>query len=311
MYFENIIGQEFAKKYLTNAINRKKISHAYLFEGMNGVGKNTLAKELTKNLLKVDNITNSPDYISVEPEGNSIKIAQIRKLQTDLVVKPHSDYKIYIIDKAEKMTIESQNALLKTLEEPPQYVIIILITSNKDSLLDTIKSRCEIIKFLPISFVETKSYLENIGIEERKASILSTFSRGSISKAIELSDSVDFMIMREEIQNNIQILLDREIIEVLELPSKYDKYKNNIIEVLDIMITYFRDIMMIKENISKDMIINIDKITYLQNMSKKINYSQVSKIIDIIEETKKKLKSNCNFNLSIQVMALNIYEVIK
>ncbi len=311
MYFKNIIGQEFAKKYLSNSINKNKISHAYLFEGMNGVGKNSLAKELAKTLLKVDNLINSPDYISIEPEGASIKIAQVRKLQTDVLIKPHSDYKIYVINKAERMTVESQNALLKTLEEPPAYVIIILITSNKDSLLDTIKSRCEVIKFLPIPFIETKKYLEDRGIEERKASILATFSRGSISKALELSDSADFMLMREDIQNNIQILLEKNIVEILELPSKYDKYKDNIIEVLDIMINYFRDIMMLKENVGKDMIINIDKITYVQNMSKKINYSQVSKIIDIIEETKKKLKSNCNFNLSIQVMALNIYEVIK
>ena len=311
MYFKDIIGQEFAKKYLTNSINKNKVSHAYLFEGMNGVGKNTLAKEFAKTLIKVDKLENSPDYISIEPEGSSIKIAQIRKLQTDVLVKPHSDYKIYIINKAEKMTVESQNALLKTLEEPPAYVIIILITSNKNSLLDTIKSRCEIIKFLPVSFIQTKKYLEDMGIEERKASILSTFSRGSISKALELSESADFMLMREDIQNNIQTLLEKNIVEILELPSKYDKYKDNIIEVLDMMINYFRDIMMLKENIGKDMIINIDKITYVQNMSKKINYSQVSKIIDIIEETKKKLKSNCNFNLSIQVMALNIYEVIK
>ena len=311
MYFKDIIGQEFAKKYLTNSINKDKVSHAYLFEGMNGVGKNTLAKEFAKTLIKVDKLENSPDYIGIEPEGSSIKIAQIRKLQTDVLVKPHSDYKIYIINKAEKMTVESQNALLKTLEEPPAYVIIILITSNKNSLLDTIKSRCEIIKFLPVSFIQTKKYLEDMGIEERKASILSTFSRGSISKALELSESADFMLMREDIQNNIQTLLEKNVVEILELPSKYDKYKDNIIEVLDMMINYFRDIMMLKENIGKDMIINIDKITYVQNMSKKINYSQVSKIIDIIEETKKKLKSNCNFNLSIQVMALNIYEVIK
>lgn len=311
MYFKDIIGQEFAKKYLTNSINKDKVSHAYLFEGMNGVGKKTLAKEFAKTLIKVDKLENSPDYISIEPEGSSIKIAQIRKLQTDVLVKPHSDYKIYIINKAEKMTVESQNALLKTLEEPPAYVIIILITSNKNSLLDTIKSRCEIIKFLPVSFIQTKKYLEDMGIEERKASILATFSRGSISKALELSESADFMLMREDIQNNIQTLLEKNIVEILELPSKYDKYKDNIIEVLDMMINYFRDIMMLKENIGKDMIINIDKITYVQNMSKKINYSQVSKIIDIIEDIKIKIRSNCNFSISIQVMALNIYEVIK
>ena len=311
MYFDKIIGQSFAKKYLSNSIKKDKINHAYLFEGIDGVGKSTFAKEFAKYLLKTEHIENSPDYINIEPQGASIKIAQIRNLQTDVIIKPHGDYKIYVINNAEKMTIESQNALLKTLEEPPIYVIIILITNNKNSLLDTIKSRCDIVKFLPIPLVELKRYLEDRGIDEKKASMLSTFSRGSISKALELSESSDFMIMREDIQNNIQIMLEKNVVEVLELPNKYDKYKDNIIEVLDITINYFRDIMMLKENIDKDMIINIDKITYLQNMSKKINYSQVSKIIDIIEETKKKLRSNCNFNLSVQVMALNIYEVIK
>lgn len=311
MYFDKIIGQSFAKKYLSNSIKKDKINHAYLFEGIDGVGKSTFAKEFAKYLLKTEHIENSPDYINIEPQGASIKIAQIRNLQTDVIIKPHGDYKIYVINNAEKMTMESQNALLKTLEEPPIYVIIILITNNKNSLLDTIKSRCDIVKFLPIPLVELKKYLEVRGIDEKKASMLSTFSRGSISKALELSESSDFMIMREDIQNNIQIMLEKNVVEVLELPNKYDKYKDNIIEVLDITINYFRDIMMLKENIDKDMIINIDKITYLQNMSKKINYSQVSKIIDIIEETKKKLRSNCNFNLSVQVMALNIYEVIK
>ena len=311
MYFDKIIGQSFAKKYLSNSIKKDKINHAYLFEGIDGVGKSTFAKEFAKYLLKTEHIENSPDYINIEPQGASIKIAQIRNLQTDVIIKPHGDYKIYVINNAEKMTMESQNALLKTLEEPPIYVIIILITNNKNSLLDTIKSRCDIVKFLPIPLVELKTYLEDRGMDEKKASMLSTFSRGSISKALELSESSDFMIMREDIQNNIQTMLEKNVVEVLELPNKYDKYKDNIIEVLDITINYFRDIMMLKENIDKDMIINIDKITYLQNMSKKINYSQVSKIIDIIEETKKKLRSNCNFNLSVQVMALNIYEVIK
>ncbi|CEN97580.1 MAG: AAA family ATPase [Paeniclostridium sp.] len=311
MYFNNIIGQSFAKKYIMNSINKDKINHAYLFEGIDGVGKITFAKEFAKHLLKIEHLENSPDYINIEPQGASIKIAQIRNLQTDVIIKPHGDYKIYVINNAEKMTIESQNALLKTLEEPPVYVIIILITNNKNSLLDTIKSRCDIVKFLPIPSIELKKYLEDRGIEEKKASILSTFSRGSISKALELSDSSDFMIMREDIQNYIQIMLEKNVVDILELPNKLDKYKDNILEVLDITINYFRDIMMIKENIDKSMIINIDKITYLQNMSKKINYSQVSKIIDIIEETKKKLRSNCNFNLSVQVMALNIYEVIK
>ena len=308
MYFDNIIGQDFAKKYLTNSIKKNKINHAYMFEGIDGIGKKKLSQELSKILLDTENVENSPDYINIYPDGNSIKIAQIRKLQTDIIVKPHNQYKIYIINQAESMTIEAQNALLKTLEEPPEYAIIILITSNKEALLDTIKSRCEIIKFLPISLVDLNNYLISQGIDENRAQLLSTFARGSIEKAIELSESAEFAIMRDEIQTYIEIMLDKDI---LEIPASMEKYKKDAISILDMLINYFRDMMLLKENVDKSMIINIDKITFLQNMSKKITYSQVSKIIDIIEDIKKKIRSNCNFNISIQVMALNIYEVIK
>ena len=209
------------------------------------------------------------------------------------------------------MTIEAQNALLKTLEEPPEYAIIILITTNKESLLDTIKSRCEIIKFLPIGTIDLKNYLIKNGIDNSRAQLLSVFSRGSISKALELSESSDFAIMREDIQEYIQTILDKNLFKILDIPSNMEKYKKDIISVLDILVNYFRDIMMLKENIDRNMIINADKIVFIQNMSKRVTYSQVSKILDIIEDTKIKIISNCNFNISIQVMALNIYEVIK
>lgn len=311
MYFEDIIGQEFAKKYLTNSIKNNKISHAYMFEGLEGIGKKKLTEELAKLLLDISDVNNSPDYIEINPDGNSIKIAQIRKLQTDIIIKPHKDYKIYVINDAHKMTIEGQNALLKTLEEPPKYAIIILVTSNKEALLDTIKSRCEIIKFLPISLIDLKKYLIQKGVDEQRAQLLATFSRGSIEKALELSESSEFALMREEIQSYIERLLDKNIVDILDISLDIEKYRGDIFNILDIMINYFRDIMFIKEKIDRDMIINSDKITFLQNMSKKISYSQVSKIIDIIEEIKKKIRSNCNFNISMQVMALNIYEVIK
>ena len=311
MYFENIKGQQFAKKYLSNSLKSNMISHAYMFEGPSGVGKNTLARELSSILLEMENLFNSPDYIEIKPDGNSIKIAQIRKMQTDILVKPYKSYKIYVFDEAQKMTVEAQNALLKTLEEPPKYAIIILVTNNKESLLDTIKSRCEIIKFTPIPIKEIADYLVKTGVDEKRASLLANFSRGSMQKAIDLSESEDFYIMREEIQKYIETFLNGDLIDIMEVQNGIEKYKDQIINVLDLMINYFRDIIMVKENIDNSMIINLDKLVFIKNMSKKITYSQLSKIIDIIEETKNKLRSNCNFNISIQVMTLNIYEVIK
>lgn len=311
MYFEKIKGQNFAKKYLSNSIKSNMISHAYMFEGPNGVGKNTMARELAAILLEMENLFNSPDYIEIKPDGNSIKIAQIRKLQSDILVKPYKSYKIYVIDEAQKMTVEAQNALLKTLEEPPKYAIIILITDNKESLLDTIKSRCEIIKFTPIPMREVANYLTMSGVDEKRASLLANFSRGSMKKAIELSESEDFHLMREEVQKYVETFLGGNLIEIMDIQSSIEKYKDQITNVLDLMINYFRDIMMVKENVDNSMIINLDRLVFIKNMSNKTTYSQLSKIIDIIEETKNKLGSNCNFNISIQVMTLNIYEVIK
>ena len=311
MYFENIIGQDFAKKYLTNSIKKNKLNNAYMFEGMDGIGKKKFADELSKLLLDYENLENSPDYVLIKPDGNSIKIAQIRNLQSDIVIRPHKDYKIYIINNAEKMTVEAQNALLKTLEEPPNYAIIILVTNNKESLLETIKSRCDIIKFSPIPIEDLKRYLINTGIEEERAQLLAIFSRGSIENALNLSQSSEFSMMREDIQQYIQIMLDKNIVEILNIPNNMEKYRGKIIALLDMMITYFRDIILLKENVNKNMLINVDKLVFIQNMSGKISYSQLSKIIDIIEDAKSKIKSNCNFNISIQVMSLNIYEVIK
>ena len=311
MYFEKIKGQNFAKKYLTNSIKSNMVSHAYMFEGPNGIGKNTMARELAAILLEMENLFNSPDYIEIKPDGNSIKIAQIRKLQSDILVKPYKSYKIYVIDEAQKMTVEAQNALLKTLEEPPKYAIIILITDNKESLLDTIKSRCEIIKFTPIPMQEVASYLTMNGIDSKRASLLANFSRGSMKKAIELSESEDFNLMREEVQKYVETFLNGNLIEIMDIQSSIEKYKDQITNVLDLLINYFRDIMMVKENVDNSMIINLDRLIFVKNMSNKTTYSQLSKIIDIIEETKNKLRSNCNFNISIQVMTLNIYEVIK
>ena len=311
MYFEKIRGQRFAKKYLSNSIKSNMISHAYMFEGPSGVGKNTMARELTATLLEMENLFNSPDYIEITPDGNSIKIAQIRKLQSDILVKPYKSYKIYVIDEAQKMTVEAQNALLKTLEEPPKYAIIILITNNKESLLDTIKSRCEIIKFTPIPLVEVADYLTQTGVDKNRASLLANFSRGSMQKAIELSESEDFHIMRDEVQKYVETFLTGSMLDIMDIQSSIEKYKDNITNVLDLLVNYFRDIMMVKENVDSSMIINLDRLVFIKNMSTKITYSQLSKIIDIIEETKNKLRSNCNFNISIQVMTLNIYEVIK
>ena len=172
--FEKIIGNDIIKEQLKKSINNNQISHSYLFVGIEGIGKKMLATELAKAILCLNDNkycnnckscvefdgNNNPDFLYIEPDGNSLKIEQIREMQKKAQEKPIiSNKKVYIIDNADKMTVEAQNSLLKTLEEPPEFVTIILIGSNENAFLTTIKSRCMIIRFNSVDNKTMTEYL--------------------------------------------------------------------------------------------------------------------------------------------------------
>lgn len=175
--FEKILGNEHIKKQLRKSIKNNQVSHSYLFIGIDGIGKKLLATEFAKAMqcLNEDKYCNScksciefdsnnnPDFLYIEPDGNSIKIEQIRDMQKRIQEKPIiSEKKVYIINNADKMTVEAQNSLLKTLEEPPEYATIILIGSSENAFLTTIKSRCMILHFNPIEDEKMLHYLQKI-----------------------------------------------------------------------------------------------------------------------------------------------------
>ena len=161
--FKNLVGNENNKYILKETITKGNILHSYMFFGNEGIGKKIFALEFAKMILCENqknspcekcksciefDSNNNPDFFFIEPDGNSIKIDQIRNMQKGMLEKPIiSSKKVYIINNAETMTKESQNCLLKTLEEPQEYVVIILIVSDENSMLSTIKSRCTKIFF--------------------------------------------------------------------------------------------------------------------------------------------------------------------
>lgn len=180
MSFSDIIGNEKIKKDLQESVENGSFSHSYMFVGNDGIGKKMIAKEFVKNILclsdKKNNCEtcdscikfisgNNPDYIEIIPDGNSIKISQIREMQENVYQKPIvSNKKVFIIDEAEKMTVEAQNSLLKTLEEPPEYIVIIIITSNENKMLNTVKSRCMRINFINLTPKEIENYINKNNI---------------------------------------------------------------------------------------------------------------------------------------------------
>lgn len=294
--FDNVIGNEKIKEILNTSIEQNKISHSYLFIGIDGIGKKIMAKIFSKRILCLDNGTcnnkcksciefeteNHPDFKIIKPDGNTIKIEQIRILQKEIQEKPIiSSRKIYIIDDADKMTKEAQNALLKTLEEPPEFAIIILIGNNENLFLETIKSRCIILHFEKISndkirnFIESQYDLKNVNDD-----ILQMF-QGSIGKAIYLKDKISDY---EQIGNVIKSMNQKDLIDIINMSKIIYDSKDEIISILEY--------------------INV----ILLELSKS-NY-KYTECIKIVENTKERLKNNSNYDMCIDNMLFSMWREI-
>lgn len=294
--FENILGNNPIKNLLKQAIEHNKISHSYLLVGTLGIGKKMMATEYAKAILCLEqekpcntcksciefDSQNNPDFLCMKPEGNSIKIEQIRELQKRIQEKPIiSNKKVYIIDDADLMTKEAQNCLLKTLEEPPQFATIILIGSNENAFLTTIKSRCMILHFNPIENLEIKQYLEkNYQISGISQNMLNIF-QGSIGKAIHLKDKQEQYINLENLVGNLR---KKDLMDTIQAAEILYKLKEEIFEMLDYM-----NIILLK--------------------MAKGDY-RYTNCIKIVENTKKRLRQNANYDMCIDNMLFNIWEEI-
>lgn len=293
--FENIIGNEKIIKELKKTIENNKILHSYMFIGNEGIGKKLIAKEFAKNILCQEKNgcnkcksciefinNNNPDFYILESEERNIKIEQIRYIQKKVQEKPIiSNKKIYIIDNADTMTKEAQNCLLKTLEEPPEFVIIILIGKNEDAFLSTIKSRCMIMHFNEIEDEKISQYLkERFGMNNINSTMLRTFE-GSIGKAIKLKDKIETY---NQIDNIIYSLENKDIIDIINLSNIIYKSKEEIYDILEYI-----------------------NVILIELAKKSYKYTEC---IKTVEDTVKKLKQNSNYDMCIDNMLFNIWEEV-
>lgn len=291
--FENILGNDNVKQELIKTIKLNKLSHSYLFIGTDGIGKKMIAKEFAKMILCIENekycnrcksciefdTDNNPDFISIEPDGANIKIEQIRQMQKKIWEAPIiSQKKVYIIDNADLMTREAQNCILKTLEEPPEYVTIILIGSKEDSFLSTIKSRCSIIKFQNIPDVQIKQYMKKTYDIDISENILQ-LCLGSIGKAEKYKDKQELYDNIFQIINNVEKMDMIDFLKKANLIYQSQDEKNDILDSINIILF----------NKSKT------NIKYLN-------------CIDYVEETKKRLSLYTNYNMCIDNMLFRIWE---
>lgn len=325
MNFTDIKGHEIIIKALQSAIEKDRLSHCYLFTGEESIGKRLVALTLAKTLLckgggiepcdrcnsclKFDS-WNHPDLEFIEPEKGLIKKDVIDSLIKSLSISPlESKRKVVIIDDCDKMEVETQNALLKTLEEPPSYVNIILITFNANNLIPTILSRSQLIKFHP---VESKYIVELIvseyGKTHEEASFIAHFTKGSVGKSITLCQHPEFFERRDNTINLIHNVIKGDRINILNSIDFFVQNKDHIDEIVDIMIYWFRDLLVYKEIGNSNLILNRDKIQLLSSETF-MDADRINDIIDNIMEIKKLIDNNVNFQLAIETMLLNMQEV--
>lgn len=326
--FKDIIGQGQIKDHLTHAIEQGKISHAYVINGERFSGKEFIANVFAMALqcehpdgvepcqqchsCKQALSGNQPDIIRVTHEKpNTIGVDDIRtQLNTDIAIKPYSSpRKIYIIQEGEKMTAQAQNALLKTLEEPPAYAVILILTTNVDALLPTILSRCVVLNMKPVRDDLVKKYLmEELQIPDYKANVCVAFARGNLGKARQLASSEEFDHIKEEAVSMLKYVQDMEINEMLAAIKKIQEYKFDVEDYLDILAIWYRDVLLFKATNDANHLIFKEEIQYIKKCADRCAYEGIEDILKALDKAKSRLKANVNFELTMELLLMAIKE---
>ena len=325
--FKDVVGHRDIIGYIQDAVEQNKVSHAYILNGQRGSGKKMLAKLFAmalqcesgktdpcgecRSCIQAKN-NNQPDIITVKHEKPaSISVDDIREqLNGDIMIKPYSSpYKVYIIPEADLLTVQAQNALLKTIEEPPEYAVIFLLTENADSLLPTIRSRCVMLKLRNIKDKLVKKYLmEQLEVPDYQAELCAAFAQGNIGRAILLAKSEHFNEIKEEAIQLLKYIDEMELHEIVSAIKEINKYKLEVTDYLDIIMIWYRDILLYKATKDVGGLVFGDQLTHIKEKAAKSSYEGIDTILDAIEKAKTRLKSNVNFDLVMELLLLTLKE---
>ncbi len=325
--FSDIIGQQQIKDHLQNALRTGNISHAYILCGERGSGKEFVARVFSMALTcerggdepcqechscKQALSGNQPDILWVTHEKpNSIGVEDIRsQINGDILIRPYqSPWKVYIIRDAEWMTLRAQNALLKTLEEPPAYGVILILTSNLEALLPTVVSRCVTLTFQPVPDNLMREYLmDTLKVPDYKADICVSFARGNIGRAKRLATSEDFDQVREEAVTLLRNIHDMEISDIVKAIKKITDYHMDVSDYLDLFAVWYRDVLLFKATNDANHLIFKQEIQYIKKVADRSSYEGLGMVVDALKKAKERLAANVNFDLTMELLLLTIQE---
>ena len=325
--FKDVVGHKDIINYIRNAVSEDKVSHAYILNGERASGKKMLANLFASTLqcekggpdpcnechsCKQAESGNHPDIIHVTHEKpNTISVEDVRtQVNNDIMIKPYQGpYKIYIISEADLMTPQAQNALLKTIEEPPEYAVIFLLTENAQMLLPTITSRCVMLKLRNIKDTLIKKYLmETVKVPDYKADMCTAFAQGNMGRAIMLANSEHFNEIREEAVQLLKYIDEMDLNEVVKAIKRISAYKLEINDYLDIIMIWYRDVLIYKATQDVTKVVFKDQLSCIKARARKSSYEGIEKILESLEKAKSRLKANVNFDLVMELLLLTIKE---
>ena len=323
--FSEIVGHEQIKEHMQAAIRDKKPFHAYLFQGEEGVGKEALARTFAAGLqcqsesadkpckecvsCRQMESGNQPDVIWVTREKASLGVDEIREqLCNTMDIKPFSSpYKIYLVPEAEKMTEAAQNAMLKTIEEPPEYGIVILMTSNISALLPTIQSRCLTMEFRPLSTAVVESYVkEHCQVPDYQARASAAFAQGNLGKAMRYAKSEDFIERKDHIISLLRHVEQMDLSEMLAVIKDLGTRKDEVRDYIDLMVLWYRDVLLFKATKDINQLLFQDEASYISREASHRSYEKIEEILQAFEKAKVRLRANVNFDITMELMLLTL-----
>lgn len=320
MTYEQIIGHQRQKDILRRAVATGRLAHAYLFIGPEGIGKRLMALALVRTIFcdnnngcgdctpcrKVDH-NNHPDLHLFEPDGQQIKIEQVRELQRQLSLRPlEAEKKVCLIDQGERMNPSAANALLKTLEEPTENSLIILLSSRPETLLPTVKSRCQQLPFsrLPQEKIE-ESLLNHRNLAPESAHILAALAEGSFLRALG-RDQDFYLERRKQILKNVTALSSASVIPRLELAKTLADDKEMLSDVFEILQAFYRDLLMFRLGRPEKKLVNIDLMEKIRRVSGREDTPSLLRKLTAIQAGRKNLDRNVNAQLNFEVLLLEL-----
>lgn len=325
--YSGIIGHEKIISYFRNAIAMDKVSHAYILNGPDQSGKTMLAEAFAAALQCEENGTdpcgkcrscrqaegkNQPDIIYVtHDKPNTLGVEDIRtQVNEDIYLKPYSSrYKVYIIDEAEKMNVQAQNALLKTMEEPPAYAVILLLTDNADGFLPTVLSRCVRLDLKAVPDETIRRFLtEEKQIPGHQADICTAFARGNVGKAVSLAGSEDFNRIKSAVLELLKRIKDIELYEMTQAVRQITEYKLEINDYFDLMMIWYRDVLLYKATADVNRLVFREEIYHIKKAASQSSYAGIEEVLKALDKAKQRMRANVNFELLMELLLMTMKE---